>query len=224
MAHFDPDYLEFFKELAPNNHKDWFDENRKRYQKNVKDPFYAFVDEIIPEIAKIDEIKYEITAKDCVFRINRDVRFSNDKSPYKLRMSAIISPAGKKDKTYPGLYFEMGPENFTIYGGVYMLSKDQLYDCREAIAKNAKEFDKIVNDPKFKKTYGEIHGEKNKVIPKEFKEAGEKQELIYNKNWYYYCKLDPETILKDDVKKILLENYKAGKPVKDFFEKALKDG
>lgn len=221
MAHFDPDFLEFFKELAPNNHKDWFDENRKRYHKVIKDPFYAFVDEMIPEIAKIDKTNYDIMPKDCVFRINRDIRFSKDKSPYKLKMSAVISPGGKKDKTYPGLYFEMGPEDFRIYGGVYQLDKDQLYDCRESIAKNLSKFNKIINEPKFKEVYGELNGDKNKIIPKEFKEAGEKQPLIYNKMWYYFTKLDPEVILQDDFKDILIENYKIGKPVKDFFEKAL---
>ena len=221
MAYFDPDFLEFFKELAPNNHKDWFDKNRKRYQKVIKDPFYNFVDELIPEIAKIDKHKYDITAKDCVFRINRDIRFSKDKSPYKLKMSAIVSPGGKKDKTYPGLYFEMGPEDFRIYGGVYMLSKEQLYDCREAIANNLNKFNKIVADPSFKSVYGEIHGEKNKVIPKEFKETGAKQELIYNKSWYYFTKFEPETILQDNFKEVILENYKVGKPIKDFFEKAI---
>lgn len=221
MAHFDPDFLEFFKELAPNNHKDWFDENRKRYHKVIKDPFYAFVDELIPEIAKIDKTKYDISAKDCVFRINRDIRFSKDKSPYKLKMSAIISPGGKKDKTYPGLYFEMGPEDFRIYGGVYMLDKDQLYECREAIVNNLSKFNKLIGDKKFKEVYGELHGEKNKIIPKEFKEVGAKQDLVFNKNWYYFTKMDPEVILKDDFKEMLIENYKIGKPVKDFFEKAI---
>jgi uncharacterized protein (TIGR02453 family) len=221
MAHFDPDFLEFFKELAPNNHKDWMDENRKRYHKVIKDPFYNFVDEMIPEIAKIDKMDYDISAKDCVFRVNRDIRFSKDKSPYKLKMSAIISPGGKKDKTYPGLYFEMGPEHFRIYGGVFALDKDQLYDIRDSITNNLKKFNKIVTEKSFSSEYGEIHGSKNKVIPKEFKEAAAKQDLIFNKNWYYYKTFDAETILQDNLKEIILENYKVSKPLKDFFEKAI---
>lgn len=221
MAYFDPDFLEFFKELAPNNHKDWFDENRKRYHQVIKDPFYAFVDELIPEIAKIDKQDYDISAKDCVFRINRDIRFSKDKSPYKLKMSAVISPGGKKNKVYPGIYFEMGPEDFRIYGGVFGLDKDQLYDIRESISNNLSQFNKLISETKFKTEYGEILGEKNKIIPKEFKETGAKQDLIYNKVWYFYKKFDPEIILQDDFKQIILDHYKISKPVKDFFVKAL---
>ena len=187
----------------------------------IKDPFYNFVDEMIPEIAKIDKSDYDVTSKDSVFRVNRDIRFSKDKSPYKLKMSAIISPGGKKDKTYPGLYFEMGPEHFRIYGGVFALDKDQLYDIRESIVKNLKKFDKLVNEKTFKSEYGEIHGAKNKIIPKEFKEAAAKQDLIFNKNWYYYKTFDAEIILQEDFKQIILDHYKISKPVKVFFEKAI---
>lgn len=222
MPHFSPDYLEFFKELAPNNHKVWMDANRQRYLKTIKDPFYNFVDELIPEIAKIDQINYELTAKDCVFRVNRDIRFAKDKSPYKLKMSAIISPGGKKNKSYPGIYFEMGPEDFRIYGGLYSLDKEQIYDMRQLIVSNLMQFNQLISEKTFKTAYGEILGEKNKIIPKEFKEAAGKQALILNKNWYFFKTFDPEIILQPNLKKIILDHYKIAKPVKDFFVKGIK--
>ena len=86
---FNEEYLDFFKELAQFNKKEWFDENRKRYEKSVKIPFKKFVTELIQEIQKIDP-EVEIEAKDAVFRINRDIRFSKDKTPYKIQMSAIL--------------------------------------------------------------------------------------------------------------------------------------
>jgi uncharacterized protein (TIGR02453 family) len=91
MVYFEKDYFEFFKELAANNHKEWFDVNRSRYHSSVKEPFDKFIADLITEVHKIDK-KIEIAPKDAIFRINRDIRFSKDKTPYKLNRSAIISP------------------------------------------------------------------------------------------------------------------------------------
>ena len=102
-----------------------------------------------------------------------------------------------------------------------MCDKEQLYDIRSHIVDNMSAFKKAYTDKNFVKHYGEIRGEKNKVIPKEFKESGEKEEMIYNKQFYYFGQLPPETVLKDDLDKIALSYYKASGPVKDFFEKAL---
>ena len=133
MSFFTADYLDFFKELAANNHKDWFDANRKRYEKSVKDPFKAFVQEMIDRV-RAEDSSVQIEPKDAIFRVNRDIRFSKDKTPYKTQMSAIVSPGGKKDKTTPGIYMELGPENLKIYGGAHMLDKEQLLAIRETIA------------------------------------------------------------------------------------------
>ncbi len=92
MAFFTEDFLNFFIELAPNNHKDWFDLNRKRCEESIKKPFYAFTQHLIDRITKSDAAFKDLLAKDCVFRINRDIRFSKDKSPYKLQYSAVIAP------------------------------------------------------------------------------------------------------------------------------------
>ena len=133
MAYFDKDYNQFFKDLAANNHKDWFHENKKRYEKSVKEPFKAFVDEMIGRLKEV-EPDLNLEPKDCIHRINRDIRFSKDKTPYKTRMSAHISAKGKKDYQYPSLFFEMGPESVGLYGGAYMVDKDRLEGLREHIA------------------------------------------------------------------------------------------
>lgn len=222
MKHFSPDFLQFFIDLAPNNNKDWFDENRKRYLTNVKEPFKAFVEKMIENVRTVENDWGELEAKNCIFRINRDVRFSKDKTPYKMKVSAAIVDGGKKNHTTPGLYFEMGPEDFRIYGGIYQLEKEQLLAMREAIADNLEEFKAAVNNPTFKNVYGEIHGDKNKIIPKHLKEAAEKEPLIFNKNWYYFAKFEPEKVLEEGLEDFMMEMYKAGNPVKAFFQKNLK--
>ncbi|MCB0846293.1 MAG: DUF2461 domain-containing protein, partial [Bacteroidetes bacterium] len=105
MPYFTPDYIAFFEELARNNTKEWFDQNRSRYEKSVKKPFYAFVERMIDLISE-DDPAVMITPKDAIFRINRDIRFSNDKTPYKTNFSAVVSPGGRKEMVTPGLYFE----------------------------------------------------------------------------------------------------------------------
>ncbi|HNR54889.1 MAG TPA: DUF2461 family protein, partial [Flavobacteriales bacterium] len=86
MAWFTNDFNDFFKDLAKNNNKEWFDANRKRYEASVKEPFTAFVAEAIKRIGKHDKA-VRIEPKEAIFRINRDIRFSKDKTPYKLNAS-----------------------------------------------------------------------------------------------------------------------------------------
>lgn len=222
MAFFKPEFLEFFIELAANNNKDWFDLNRKRYETFVKEPYKDFVQHMIAEISKIDGSFKDLEAKECIFRINRDIRFSQDKTPYKLYLGAVIAPEGKKSKAINGVYIELGPEHLRVYGGVYEIEREDLEIVREGIAADPKKFQKAYNDPRFKKVYGKILGEKNKVLPKELKEAAEKEPLIYNKQWYFYAEFEPETILKNDLDKIVIDCFKAGKPVEDFFNGLIK--
>lgn len=222
MAFFKPAFLEFFIELAANNNKDWFDLNRKRYENFVKEPFKDFVQHLIREVSKIDSSFKDLEAKDCIFRINRDIRFSQDKTPYKMYLGAVIAPEGKKSKAINGVYIELGPEHMRVYGGVYEIDKEDLLTVREGIAADPEKFQDAYNDPRFKKVFGKILGEKNKVLPKELKEAAEQEPLIYNKQWYFYAEFEPETILKDDLDKIVIDCFKAGKPVEDYFNGMIK--
>ena len=220
MAHFSPDFLAFFKELAANNSKDWFDENRKRYEKSVKKPFADFVQEMINRIAEV-EPDMDIAPKDAIMRINRDIRFSKDKTPYKTTVSAIISSTGKKDKTVPGVYLELGPEAIRIYGGAHMLEKDQLHDVRSTIAGDPKAFHALLEDKNFAARFGTIHGEKQKRMPPELKEQAEKEPFLLNKQYYYYAVLDVSLITSDQLADTLIEYVDAARPMKDYLAKAL---
>lgn len=219
MSFFSQDFLDFFKELAANNNKDWFDANRKRYEKNIKDTFKTFVEKVILELKKI-EPDMTVEAKDVIFRINRDIRFSKDKSPYKLHASAHISKFGKKVTSAGGLYFEFGPEKMAIASGIYEAEKETIADIRNHIVNNLDRFSKLVTDKNFVQTFGEIKGEKAKRIDKELQAAADAQPLIYNKQWYYWVEFKPETILQKDLVEILLHHYKTALPLNDFFVEA----
>jgi uncharacterized protein (TIGR02453 family) len=220
MAYFDKDYNQFFKDLAKNNHRDWFHESKKRYEKSVKDPFKAFTQEMINRIKAL-EPELEQESKNAIHRINRDIRFSDDKTPYKTRMSAIVSAKGKKSHDYPGLFFQLGPENVAIYGGAHSLDKNQLLNLREVIAGDIKGFQKVVNDKGFAAKYNGIQGDKNKRIDKHLRDAAEEEPLIMNKAFYYYAKFDPKIVTDPKLADVFMEHYAAAKPVRDYLRKGL---
>lgn len=215
MAWFTPDYNRFFRELAANNNKEWFDANKKRYETVVKQPFEAFVAEVIKRVAKVDP-RVRIEPKEAIFRINRDVRFSKDKTPYKLSRSALVSAAGRKDHAAAGIYFELGPGSVGFYGGAYLPDKDALYELRRRIAADLRTFKKLREDKAFVKYFGAVQGERNKVLPAEFKEAAAQEPVLFHKQMYYGAELPAKTVTDPDLADILMEHYTAMRPMTEF--------
>jgi len=220
MGHFSSDYIAFFEELSKYNHKTWFDQNRKRFEQIVKNPFYAFVEEMIVRIYS-DDSDVLISPEEAIFRIFRDVRFSKDKTPYKTHMSAIISPGGRKAKNRPGFYFQIGAAGIKIYSGVYELDKARLERTRRYMVNHLKQLEKIINNNEFTKLFGEILGEKHKRIPPEFQDAVDKQPLIANKVFYVTADMDKSTITNPALSELMMKYYFGAKPLLQFLNHAL---
>ena len=216
MAWFEDGFIAFFKELEINNHRDWFHENKKRYQQFVKEPFHDFVAEMISRFQKVDS-EIAILPKEAIFRINRDIRFSKDKTPYKTKVSAVISPGGRKNLGIPGAYIELSPKGIQYYGGAHFVEKDHLQKARTMISKDPGGFRKLIENKKFVDAFGEVLGDKNKRIPKEFVAAAEREPLIFNKSFYYGAKLDASLILSDSLADELFNLFIAGMPFNMFF-------
>ncbi len=159
-----PATVVFLQKLAKNNNKPWFDKNREAYEA-AKDDFEALATEVIDILAGNDPKFKELKAKDCVFRIYRDVRFSKDKTPYKAHLSAGFSRGGKK---FQGagyyLHIEPGGKSY-VGGGLWMPEAPMLKAVRQEIDYNYPEFAGIVGDKKFRKTLDEVSGEKLKTLP-----------------------------------------------------------
>ena len=220
MIYFEPDYIEFFKELDQNNNKEWFDVNRKRYEKSVKEPFKRFITDLI-EVMKRDLPRLDMEAKHAIMRINRDIRFSKDKSPYKNQIGAVISEYGRKDHARPGLFFQASHQNVRIYSGSFGLEKDELKKVRDHILYNTDDFDAAVNDKNFVKYYNGILGKKNKRIPEDYKELEESHPLIFNKTFYYYSDLEEKVLFEDGLIEKVLERYAMTNPINRFITEAL---
>jgi uncharacterized protein (TIGR02453 family) len=220
MAYFDKNFSNFFKQLSANNNTAWFNENRKTYETSVKKPFQAFVDNMIQRIKK-HQPEIDIKASDAIFRINKDIRFSKDKTPYNTHVSANISSQGRKSKEEPGFYFQLSHDKISVFGGAYMVEPATLQKIRAAIAKDLKAFAALYNDKNFKEKFGKLQGEQNKKMPDEFKAALEKEPLIANKQFYYSADIKASALIKDDLADVLMEYYEAGKKMNDFLKKAM---
>lgn len=221
MAHLPSDFLDFFRELAQNNHKEWFDANRKRYESNVKKPFENLVADVIERARKYDP-DLTLSAKDAIFRINRDIRFSKDKTPYKLNRTAIISPYGRKDKTTPGFYLYVGPDKVMMGGGAYEVPTADLANLRNALQHNYDLFNSLITEPKFKKAFGAIQGEEHKRLPKELGiEADNGKPLLYKKQLFFMGELPAATCERDDFSEIVEEHIKTAMPVISFLREAI---
>lgn len=221
MTPFTKDYVRFLKDLAANNNREWFHANKKRYEESVKKPFELFVQELIDQVGRKDK-KVQITPKEAMFRIHRDVRFSKDKTPYKTNMSAVINRGGRKDMHSPGMYVELSPEHVRVYGGLYMLSSEELKQVRIHLSKNAAKFKKLYSDKKFRNVFGEVRGEQHKRAPKEFASAIEKEPLILNKQFYYFSQEKPSLIAKKELTDVIMEHYATMKPMGEFLFAGLK--
>jgi uncharacterized protein (TIGR02453 family) len=156
--------LSFLAELGQNNNRAWFNENRSSYE-IARSAFEQFINSIIEQLRETDQL-LGLTAKECIPRINRDIRFSKDKSPYKTNFGAMVAPGGWKT-TRHGYYISLEPQGKSmVAGGLYNPTAEQLSRFRQAIVEDADEFKDVTRTKEFVETFGTISGERLKTAPK----------------------------------------------------------
>ncbi len=210
--------ISYLKDLNENNNRAWFEANKKRYETQVKAPFEAFIAACLARFeADGHELAANVQAKNCIFRIYRDIRFSADKTPYKNHVSAVISPTGRKDDDTSGIYIEVAYGRLFIASGVYSPTPEQLKQIRAHILNNNERFEELLAAADFKTFYGgEIRGEKNKRLPSELQKAAETQPLLFNKQFYFVNELPSNTCLQADFIDIIMQHFDAAMPMNRF--------
>ncbi|MFN8275875.1 MAG: DUF2461 domain-containing protein [Chitinophagales bacterium] len=216
---FTPRFFTFFQQLEKNNNKPWFDAHRDDYETHVKAPFRAFVTKIIEELVAQGEAVNTNPSK-AIFRINRDIRFSKDKSPYKNNVGAIFAKGGTTDNGV-GYYMHLGAKEIFVGGGWYQPGKEELIKIRQEIYYNNADFSALVNNKTFRSTFGTVQGETNKMIPSEYKDFLVEQPLIANKQFYYMKALTKEDVLSRNFDKTVLKIFSAGRPLNQFLAGAI---
>lgn len=217
--------LKFLKDLRKNNNREWFEKNRKTYEA-AKEDMAALVNAVIAQLGKKDEGIAQLTAKDCIYRINRDVRFSKNKAPYKNNMAASLISGGKKsDNAGYYIHIQPGGESF-IGGGRYMVEPDQLKKIRQEIDYNWEEFQTIIHNKKFKTCYGKLERGEGMSLsrePKGYEKDNPAIEYIKLKSWVATTPLtDADLTEKGLVKKITVA-FETLQPLILFLNRALSE-
>jgi uncharacterized protein (TIGR02453 family) len=211
--------LQFLKELSENNSREWFNDNRKRYEES-RDKVIFLTDVLINEIGEFDSGVRGLSAKNCVYRIFRDVRFSKDKLPYKTNFGSFICKGGRKSMN-PGYYFHIEPGGSFIGGGIYMPPAEQLKAIRNYMAEHAEEFEDIIDEPGFKKNFPEMYDDKLKTAPKGFPKDHEFIRLLRYKSFIFSKALKDEMVLSDKYVAKMVQSFNELQPVNSFLYEAL---
>lgn len=215
------DVLQFLRELAKNNNREWFEANKDRYLESRKKVLFI-TDVIINEIRVFDKDLPLVDPKDCMFRIFRDVRFSNDKRPYKTNFGSFISNGGRKgDKA--GYYFHIEPGASFAGGGIYMPAAEPLRAVREHMARNAETFLDITNQPGFKTVYPDMYDHRLKTAPKGFPKDHEYIQLLRYKSFVFSTALSDNDIATGKFIEKAVAAFKQLYPVNAFLNEGLID-
>lgn len=213
--------LTFLAELAENNHREWFEDNRKRYQQ-AKENFLFFIDRLIPEMQQFDPGVHDQMAKNCMFRINRDIRFAKDKSPYKTNFAASIAKGGKKSP-FAGYYIHVKPGESMAGGGNYQPESSNLKKIRHHIEMRGEELREVIEEEEFKEYFGELRGARLKTAPKGYPKDHPDIELLKYKGFYVMKSFSDEEVQSDDWLDDTLETFQALYPLNNFLNEALEN-
>lgn len=217
--------ISFLRELIANNHKEWFDAHRDFYTE-AKNEFNSLIDRLIVEVRRFDPTIGSITAKDCVYRIYRDVRFSNDKTPYKNHFGAYIAKDGRKSR-FGGYYFHIEPAdagylNHSMWaGGLYAPDAPTLKAIRTDIYENIGEYKSIVQNREFTDTFQWFDGDMLNTAPKGFPKDFPDMDLIRRKDYTYYRNIDDQTLLSDRLIEESIRVFKLMLPFNKFVNRAI---
>lgn len=215
--------LSFLKQLKSHNNKQWFDAHRKEYDE-AKNNFIAFVSEILSRMQKFEKDVVGLNAKDTVFRINRDIRFSADKSPYKKNLAAAFGKGGKNSMS-AGYYFHLEPENNSFAGGgVWMPQPVQLAAIRQEIDYNLKDFKKIINSKNFVKHFNGLDQTeefKLKTTPKGFSADNPAIEYLKFKSFIAGKNFSDKEVTSSGFITEIVESYHVLFPFIQFLNKAV---
>ncbi len=216
--------IKFLKDLKKNNNKPWFDKNRKRYE-DAKADFAGFIQHVIDQHGKNDPSVKNLTAKECMFRINRDIRFSKDKSPYKTNFGASINKGGKKAWGTAGYYFHLEPGQCFAGGGLYMPGPEELKKLRQEIDYNFAGFKKIIGSKKFRSVYGDLDKSAEFLlsrVPKGYEPGNPAADYLKLKSFIAMVKLNDTDLTSKNLVKKTVSAFEALQPLIEFINESLR--
>jgi uncharacterized protein (TIGR02453 family) len=214
--------LQFLEDLKANNNRDWFLDNKKRYEVFKKD-YHQLVADFLDAMKPLDPSLEMLEVKNCTFRINRDIRFSKDKSPYKGHLGVWLS-SGTKGQNRSGYYVHLEKGASFIAGGLYCPEADDLKKVRKEIAFFHEDLEAILKEKNFKKEFVDFdRNEKNKLKnpPRGYEKEHPAIELLKLKSFESSQRFDIKEAGKKDFVATMSKKLIALKPLNDFINRAL---
>ncbi len=213
--------IRFLKKLKRNNNRSWFEQHKHEYEEYLKEPMQSFIFSLQPHFATFAP-EFDLNPKRSIFRIYRDIRFSNDKTPYKTHIAAHFVLRGKeKGFVGSGYYFHIEPGEVFIGGGIYMPESDQLKGIRKAIAEHQSEFLAILNNPSFKKQFGKLDGNKLQRIPKGYDESHPMAAWLKLKQFFVGKSLAESSCYRSSLVETIATVCKEAAPLVKFLNRAV---
>jgi uncharacterized protein (TIGR02453 family) len=216
------DSLQFLDDLKANNHREWFLENKKRYEVFKKD-YYQLVGQFLEVMKPLDSNLELLEVKNCTFRINRDIRFSKDKSPYKDNLGIWLS-GGSKGKNRAGYYIHIARSGSFIAGGLYCPEAEDLKKMRKEIEFFYDDLEQILKEKNFQKEFKDFDRNEGNILknpPRGYEKDHPAIDFLKLKSFETSQKFDIEEVLKKDFVTKMADKLIVLKPLNDFINRAL---
>lgn len=214
--------LHFLEDLKVNNNKEWFHENKKNYELFKKE-YHGLIASLLKEMKALDPTLEPLEIKHCTFRINRDIRFSKNKAPYKTNMGIWMS-TDRVRKNAPGYYVHFEKGGSFVAGGVYCPEAEELKKIRKEIAFFQEDLEEILANPTFKKTFKTLDRDEKNVLkkaPKDYEPSHPAIEHLKLKSFTATEKIDDAVFTDVDFGKKIAQKLIVLKPLNVFLNRAL---
>lgn len=222
MSFFTKESVTFWNGLAKNNSKAWFDEHRKDYTKHLKEPYNALAEALVEQVKEV-EPEYSIEPKKATYRINRDIRFSNDKTPYKTELGITVGRNEKHDAWYPAYTCRISTKGVWVAGGLYAPETELRDHVRRYVGEHAKELATIeAKGTAFHSTYVSLQGDAHKRAPAELKELALVEPRVLNKQWVFWAEFNDRALFTDPkLDQFILDRWEEARPAQEFLKQAV---
>lgn len=222
MQHFTDQTLKFLTELSDNNNRDWFQEQKPRYETQVREPSLAFITAMQPLLAEVSK-HFIVSAKKTggsLMRVYRDTRFSKDKTPYKTNIGIHFRHEAGKDIHAPGYYVHIGLEEIFVGAGIWRPDNSALNKIRDAIVEDPPSWEKHTQKPPFSELF-QLKGDSLKRPPRGYDPEHQCLTDLKRKDFIASHHLGHDAILQDDFAEQVCELYSIASPFMNFLCNAL---